>query len=233
MAAYRQTNVEGTLNLARQAAMAGVQRFVFVSSIKVNGESTAPGLPFSPESHPEPLDPYGVSKWEAEQELFKMASQFPKGIVILRLPLVYGPGVKANFFKLMTVVAKGWPLPFGAIRNRRSMIGQRNLVDLIWTCIEHPRAKNQTFLATDGPALSTTKLLQSLAVAFKKRSFLIPIPQSWMEFALKRLGKEDFAMRLCGNLEIDGRKNQDCLNWQAPYSFEDEIKNTVEGYQSL
>ena len=150
LAEYRKVNLDGTLNLARQSAAAGVKRFIFVSSIKVNGEQTSPGQPFQPENETKPFDPYGISKWEAEQGLQQIAAETGMEVVIIRPPLIYGPGVKGNFANLIKLVRKGLPLPLGAIHNRRSMIALDNLVDLIITCIDHPNAANQVFLASDG-----------------------------------------------------------------------------------
>ena len=161
LAEFRKVNVEGTLNLARQAVSAGVRRFIFISSIKVNGESTLPGRPYCAESAPEPMDPYGISKLEAEEGLRELAKETGLEVVIIRPPLVYGPGVKANFLSMMRWLSKGVPLPLGAICNSRSLVALDNLVDLIATCIEHPSAANQTFLVSDGEDLSTTQLLSS------------------------------------------------------------------------
>jgi len=159
LAEFRRINVEGTLNLARQAAMAGVRRFLFLSSIKVNGESTQPGFPFSEGDMPAPVDPYGVSKYEAEQGLQQIASETGMEVVCIRPPLVYGPGVKANFLSMMRWVSRGLPLPLGAIHNQRTLVALDNLVDLIVTCLFHPAAANQVFLAGDGEDLSMTGLL--------------------------------------------------------------------------
>lgn len=179
LSAFRAVNVEGTLNLARQAAAAGVQRFIFISSIKVNGEGTAPGSAFTADDEPAPADPYGVSKMEAEQGLRKLALETAMEVVIIRPVLVYGPGVKANFFNMMRWLDKGIPLPFGAIYNSRSLVALDNLVDLVLTCIVHPAAANQTFLVSDAEDLSTTVLLSKMAKALNKPARLIPIP-AWM-----------------------------------------------------
>lgn len=162
LAEFRKVNVDGTLNLARQAVGAGVKRFIFISSIKVNGESTAPGKPYSAESQPAPVDPYGISKLEAELALRELAAETGMEVVIIRPPLVYGPGVKANFLSMMRWLSKGIPLPLGAIQNRRSLVALDNLVDLIATCVEHPAAANQTFMVSDGEDLSTRQLLRRM-----------------------------------------------------------------------
>ena len=162
LAEYRRVNVDGTLNLARQAAAAGVKRFIFISSIKVNGEQTPLGQPFTADDRPVPEDAYGISKWEAEQSLQQLAAKTGMELVVIRPPLVYGPGVKGNFASMIKLVAKGLPLPFGAIHNQRSLVAIDNLVDMIITCIVHPAAANQVFLAGDGHDLSTTELLRGV-----------------------------------------------------------------------
>ena len=176
LAEFRRVNVEGTLNLARQAVEAGVQRFIFISSIKVNGEGTILGQPYTAEDQPAPVDPYGISKREAEDALRQLASETGMEVVIIRPPLIYGPGVKANFQSMMRWLDKGIPLPLGAIHNQRSLVALDNLIDLIVTCIHHPAAANQIFIAGDGEDLSTTELLQRMAAALGKKAWLIPVP---------------------------------------------------------
>ena len=176
LAEFRKVNVEGTMNLARQAVEAGVQRFIFISSIKVNGESTLLGHPFTTKDEPTPDDPYGVSKREAEDALRQLARDTGIEVVIIRPPLIYGPGVKANFHTMMRWLEKGIPLPLGAIHNQRSLVALDNLIDLIVTCIRHPAAANQIFLAGDGEDMSTTELLQRISVALGKKARLIPVP---------------------------------------------------------
>lgn len=227
MAEYRKVNTEGTLNLARQAAQAGVKRFIFISSIKVNGESTAPGQPFTTEVKQPPQDPYAISKYEAEQGLRALAEHTAMEIVIIRPPLVYGPGVKANFASLVNIVAKGLPLPLGAIHNRRSMVYVGNLIDLIINCLSNPKAANKTFLASDDDDLSTTELLQGLALAMKKPSRLLPLPSSWLMTMTKLLGKPAIGERLCGNLQLDISDTKSCLGWTPPYSVAEGLKLTV------
>ncbi|MBM4127955.1 MAG: SDR family oxidoreductase [Nitrospira sp.] len=199
--AYREVNVNGTLNLARQAAQVGVGRFVFVSSIKVNGEATQPGQPFTADGVPSPLDPYGVSKLEAEQGLREIEAQTGMEVVIVRPPLVYGPGVKANFAAMMRWVARGIPLPLGAIHNARSMVALDNLVDLLVACLKHPAAAGQTFLVSDGQDVSTTELLRRTAQAMGKKALLLPVPASMLELGATLLGKRAVAQRLCGSLQ--------------------------------
>lgn len=230
LAEFRRVNVQGTLNLARQAAAVGVRRFVFISSIKVNGEATTLGLPFSADDMPAPLDPYGVSKMEAEQGLRKMAAETGMEVVIIRPPLVYGPGVKANFQTMMRWLGRGVPLPLGAINNRRSMVALDNLVDLILTCIDHPAAANQTFLVSDGEDLSTTQLLQRLGRALGKPARLIPVPSMFLKIGAALLGKPAIAQRLCGSLQVDISKAQQLLGWTPPLFVDEGLKRAAEGY---
>jgi len=223
-------NVEGTLNLAQQAVEAGVRRFIFVSSIKVNGEQTIDGAAFKVEDPPSPKDPYGISKWEAEQRLMALAKESGMEVVVIRPPLVYGPGVKANFLSMMCWLYKGVPLPFGAIQNRRSLVALDNLVDLIMICIEHPAAANQIFLVSDGEDLSTTELLQRTASAMGKKALLLPIPQCLLEFGLNITGKKALAQRLCGSLQVDISKTQEVLGWSPPVSVDEELHKTVTAF---
>ena len=226
--AYRQVNVAGTLNLARQAAQTGVHRFVFVSSIKVNGEATEHGQPFTAHDVPSPLDPYGVSKLEAEQGLREIEAQTSMEVVIVRPPLVYGPGVKANFAAMMRWVARGIPLPLGAIHNARSMVALDNLVDLLETCLKHPAAAGQTFLVSDGKDVSTTELLRRTAQAMGKKAFLLPVPASVLEWGATLLGKRAVAQRLCGSLQVDIDKTRHLLGWNPPLTLDQGLKKAVE-----
>lgn len=221
---YRKVNVDGTLNLARQAADAGVKRFIFISSIKVNGEQTQAGFRFNATDIPEPEDPYGVSKFEAEQVLLTLAQNTQMEVVIIRSPLVYGPGVKGNFANMINVVKKGIPLPLGAIHNRRSLVALDNLVDLIVTCIDHPLAANQVFLAADGQDLSTTELLKGLAKAMGQPSRLIPVPCCLLTLGANMLGKKTIAQKILGSLQVDISKAQDSLGWNPPLSVEEGLK---------
>lgn len=227
LAEFRRINVDGTLNLARQAARAGVKRFVFLSSIKVNGEGTAIGRPYTADDVPAPADPYGVSKQEAEQVLRALAAETGMEVVIIRPVLVYGPGVKANFRSMMSWLNKGVPLPLGAITNRRSLVALDNLVDLIVTCIHHSAAANQTFLVSDGEDLSTTDLLRRMAVALGRPARLLPVPAAWLEMAAAVLGKRAIAHRLCGSLQVDIRKTRECLAWEPPYCVDDALRKTA------
>ncbi len=227
--AYRLVNVEGTLNLARQAAIAGVRRFVFVSSIKVNGEVTPPGRPFTADDEPAPMDPYGVSKLEAEQGLRELEAKVGMEVVIVRPPLVYGPGVKANFASMMRWLMWGVPLPFGAIHNARSLVALDNLVDLLVTCLKHPSAAGQTFLVSDGEDVSTSELLRSTAQAMRKKAVLVPIPAFMLETGAALLGKRSVALRLCGSLQVDIEKTRRLLGWTPPLSLDQGLKKAVEG----
>jgi len=226
---YRLVNVEGTLNLARQAAAAGVLRFVFISSIKVNGEATPHGQPFTPDELPAPLDPYGVSKLEAEQGLRELEANTGMEVVIVRPPLVYGPGVKANFASMMRWVARGVPLPLGSIHNARSMVALDNLVDLLVICLKHPAAAGQTFLVSDGEDLSTTELLRRTARAMGKQALLLPVPASLLETGAAMLGKRGVAQRLCGSLQVDIDKTRRLLGWNPPLTLDQGLKKAVEG----
>ena len=229
LAEFRAVNVEGTLNLGRQAAAAGVKRFVFISSIKVNGEGTKPGQIYKESDHSDPNDPYGISKFEAEQGLRQIAADTGMQVVIIRPPLVYGPGVKANFAALMNAVERGWPLPLGAIHNQRSLVALDNLVDFIITCINHPNAANQTFLVSDGHDLSTSELIRTMAKAAGVPARLIPVPVPMLQLVGRLLGKGDAVQRLCGNLQVDISKARNLLNWSPPISVEEGIRRAMMG----
>ena len=229
LAEFRRVNVEGTLHLARQAAAVGVKRFVFVSSVKVNGEATLPGRPFTADDVPAPLDPYGVSKMEAEQGLHQIAAQTGMAVVIIRPPLVYGPGVKANFAALMRAMQRGWPLPLGAVHNQRSLVALDNLVDFIVTCLSHPQAANQTFLVSDGHDLSTTELVRGLARAAGVPARLLPVPVWALQAGAALLGKGDAVQRLCGNLQVDISKARSLLGWLPPVSVDEGLRRAMAG----
>lgn len=222
---FREVNTYGTLNLAQQAADAGVKRFIFISSIKVNGESTELGLPFKSDDNFVPTDPYGLSKYEAEVGLREIAARTGMEVVIIRPPLVYGPGVKANFASMMKWVNKGIPLPLGSVNaNKRSLVYLDNLVDLIVTCIDHPNAANQTFLVSDDHDVSTTELLREMARGDGRRSRLIPVPVGVMQFAANLVGKGAVAARLFGSLQVDIEHTKKVLNWSPPVSFSEGIR---------
>jgi nucleoside-diphosphate-sugar epimerase len=227
LAEFRRVNVQGSLNLARQAAAAGVRRFVFVSSIKVNGETTQLGQPFTADDAPAPLDAYGISKMEAELGLRQLAAQTGMELVIIRPPLVYGPGVKANFAAMMRWLRRGVPLPLGAIHNQRSLVALDNLVDLIVTCLTHPAAANQTFLVSDGEDVSTTELLRRMGQAMGCPTRLIPVPVTWLKLAATMVGKHDVAQRLCGSLQVDIAKTRELLGWCPPLTLGEGLKRTA------
>ncbi|MFH1215342.1 MAG: SDR family oxidoreductase [Pseudomonadota bacterium] len=230
LAEFRRVNVEGTLNLARQAAKAGVKRFVYLSSIKVNGEQTLPGQFFTEEDVPAPLDPYSISKYEAEEGLRNLAQKTGIEVVIIRPPLVYGPGVKANFLNMMHWLYKGVPLPLGAIHNRRSLMALDNLVDFVITCLDHPAAANQVFLVSDGEDLSTTELLRRMGLALGRPARLIPVPVSLLTAGAALLGRRDMAQRLCGSLQVDISKVRTLLGWKPPISVDEVLRRTAQGF---
>jgi len=230
LAAFREVNVEGTLNLARQAARAGVGRFVFLSSVKVCGEETDLGHPFTEDMAHKPDDPYALSKYEAEQGLLALAAETGMEVVIIRPPLVYGPGVKANFLSLLRVLDKGLPLPLGALANRRSLVYLENLVDFIILCLEHPAAANEVFLVSDGEDMSTSELLRRMARALGRPARLIPVPQGLLAAGLAMVGKREIARRLCGSLQVDIGKARQVLSWQPPYSVDYGLRQTARWF---
>lgn len=223
LAEFRRVNVAGTLNLARQAAAAGARRFVFISSIKVNGEQTPASQPFKADDRPAPLDSYGISKLEAELGLQQIARETGMEYVVIRPTLVYGPGVKANFLAMMRWLDKGVPLPFGAIHNHRSLVALDNLVDLITLCLTHPAAANQVWLVSDGEDVSTSGLLRRMAQALGRPARLIPVPQAWLEMGARILGRRDLAQRLFGNLQVDITKTRTQLGWTPPVALDQAL----------
>ena len=230
LAAFRRVNVDGTMQLARQAAEAGVRRFVFISSIKVNGEGTQPGAPYRADDPPQATDPYGVSKLEAEQQLLALARSSHLEVVIIRPVLVYGPGVRANFRSMLGWLRRGVPLPFGAIANRRSLVALDNLVDLILTCVSHPSAANQVFLVSDGEDLSTPELMRRIAAAMGRAAMLIPVPVGLLRAMLSLAGLGAEGRRLCGSLHVDIEKTRAMLGWTPPVRFDRAIAETVDDY---
>lgn len=228
---FRRVNVEGTASLARKAAAHGVRRFVFLSSIKVNGELTGAGQPFTATDAPSPEDPYGVSKCEAEQMLWQIATETGMEVVVLRPPLVYGPGVKGNFIRLMRVIDKQLPLPLGAIQNQRSLIYLDNLVDAIRVCLTHPKAAGKTFLVSDGEDVSTPELIRRVAAALGRRPLLLPIPVSWMKWAGAFLGKRAAVDRLLGSLCVDMIPLREELGWNPPYTMQAGLEATAQWYR--
>ncbi|WP_234495048.1 UDP-glucose 4-epimerase family protein [Vibrio maritimus] len=229
---YRKTNTDLTLALAQRAAEQGVKRFVFISSIKVNGESTR-DVAFGADDLPNPSDDYGVSKAEAEQKLMSLANSSNLEVVVVRPPLVYGPGVKANFVSLYKLAGKGFPLPLGCMdSNRRSLVSIYNLVDFIITCIETPNAANQVFLVSDGEDVSTRRLVEILARAQGKSPWMVPIPLIAFELLGKLTGKAAVIERLTGSLQVDIQKNQHMLNWLPPYTMEQSLQLMLDELKS-
>jgi nucleoside-diphosphate-sugar epimerase len=225
----RAVNVQGTLNFARQAAAAGVKRFIFISSIKVNGESSLLGRPFRDDDTPAPEDPYGISKHEAEQALHQVARETSMEVVIIRPPLVYGPGVKANFALMTQWLARGLPLPFAAVTdNRRSLVSLDNLVDLIIVCASLPAAGNQTFLVSDGQDLSTADLLVRMGVALGKPARLFHLPTSLLKLIAIATRSLGVYRRLCGSLQVDTRKTRHMLGWTPPLSVDEGLSRAFK-----
>ncbi|MDD5226635.1 MAG: SDR family oxidoreductase [Candidatus Omnitrophica bacterium] len=232
LAEYRVINVDGTMNLARQAAQAGVKRFIFISSIKVNGESTQPGLPFTANDSPAPIDAYGISKWEAEQALQSITKESRMEIVIIRPPLVYGPGVGANFLRLLKLAGSGLPLPLGSIKNLRSLIYVGNLCDMISKCLTHPAASGETFLVADDQDISISMLLRMLAAAQNKKAWLLPMPESILRLAGRLTGRSAEIERLCCSLQLDISHTKQMLEWTPPFTIDEGIRETVKAYVS-
>jgi nucleoside-diphosphate-sugar epimerase len=232
LAEFRAVNATATATLALAAAKAGVRRFIYLSSIKVHGEKTSHDSPYQETDQLTPLDPYGISKWEAEQQLRSIAAQTGLEVVIIRPPLIYGPRVKANFLQMMKVVQKDIPLPLGAIRNRRSLIYVENLVDAIQAAIIHPAAANETFLVSDGADLSTPQLIRHIAPSLNKSPKLLPIPVSCLRFIGKLAGKSAAIERLTGSLVVDSSKIRHRLNWTPPYTVDQGLKATAEWFKS-
>ena len=228
---FRKVNVAGTMNLARQAALAGVKRFIFISSIKVNGEQTNIGRPFTAGQIPAPSDPYGVSKYEAEMGLRALSEETGMEVVIIRSPLVYGPGVKANFLSIMKWLELGVPLPLGGMtKNLRSFVFLDNLVDLIVTCISHPAAANQTFLVSDDKDLSTTALLEKMAIVMGRPSRLFAVPAILISLGARLIGMPDISQRLSGSLQVEIKKTKDLLGWSPPVSMDEGLRQTAEHF---
>ncbi|HFQ5220685.1 TPA: UDP-glucose 4-epimerase family protein [Vibrio vulnificus] len=228
---FRTVNTAGAMNLARQAAEAGVKRFIFVSSIKVNGQSTTGKQAFTVQDALLPEDPYGVSKAEAEEQLIALGKETGLEIVIIRPPLVYGEGVKANFASLMNLVSKGIPLPFGCItNNKRSLVSVENLVDLIITCIDHPKAVNQVFLVSDDHYVSTSEMVKEMAIALGKPSWQIPVPAYCYKLVGKLFDKNDVVDRLTGSLQVDISHTKETLGWTPPQTLQEGFKKTAEAF---
>lgn len=232
LAEFRRVNVEGTLRLARQAASAGVRRFVYLSSIKVNGEFTAPGKPFVAGDRPAPQDPYGVSKLEAELGLQAVGLDTGMEVVILRLPLVYGPGVGGNFMRLIKLVDRRFPLPFGSVSNRRSLIFLGNLVEAIEVCLTHPAAAGKTYLVSDEPAVSTPELIEKIGRALGRTPRLLPVPPVLLQWVARLAGKSAEVARLLGTLEIDNSQIRKDLDWRQRKSMQEGLQITADWYRS-
>jgi len=227
---FRKVNTNVTLNLAKQAAEIGVKRFVFISSVKVNGEKTYLDKPFKPDDDFVPCDPYGLSKYEAEKGLMALSKETSMEVVIIRPPLIYGAGVKANFASMIRWMDKGIPLPFGAVHNQRSLVALDNLVSFIICCISHPKAANEIFLISDGEDVSTTQLLKKVADALGKKTMLIPIPVGLMKLVAKLMAKSGMANRLFASLQVDSSKAHDLLAWEPVISMEEQLQKTVDAY---
>jgi len=221
---FRRINVDATENLARQAASSGVKRIVYLSSIKVNGERNAvAGRPFREEDTPAPIDAYGISKLEAENALKKISAQTGLEVVVIRPVLVYGPGVKGNFSTLLRAVSKGWLLPFGSIRNMRSFVSLDNLVDLILSCVTHPKAANETFLASDGDDISTSELIRRVSISLDRPARLLPVPPVLLKMVAAIMGRGDMMGRLCDSLQVDISKARRITGWHPPRKMEETL----------
>ena len=222
--AYRQINVKGALNLARKAAQSGVKRFIYLSSIKVNGEEATQQTPFTADDQIHTDDPYGLSKYEAEQALMKLADETGLEVVIIRPVLIYGPNVKANFKSMVSLATKKIPLPIGCLDNKRSMVSVFNLTDLIHICMTHPKANREVFLASDQDDISVKQLFEKLAKWQNNQLLMLPVPKSLIIFLASLAGKRAVASRLCSELLVDTTKNTQLLGWTAPYSVDESLE---------
>ena len=227
---FRRVNVQGTEHLARSAVASGVKRFVYVSSIKVNGEETLGGKSYAERDMPMPQDAYGISKWEAEQALHRVAEETGLEVVIVRPPLVYGAGVKGNFAQLLSVLARGIPLPLASIKNHRDLIYVGNLVDALVACATHSNAAGQTYLVSDGEGVSTPDLIRNLANALGKSNVVFPFPMSVMRFCAGLFDKSSALDRLTQSLQVDSSKIRKELGWQPPYTMQQGLKATADWY---
>lgn len=221
--AYRQTNVQGTLNLAQKAVQSGVKRFIYLSSIKVNGEQTTTQA-FCPNDDVHTNDPYGLSKYEAEQALLALSQRTGLEVVIIRPVLIYGPNVKANFKSMVNLASKKLPLPIACLDNKRSMVSVYNLADLIHTCMTHPNANREVFLASDQDDISVKQLFEKLAKYQNNQLLMLPVPKSLINFLASLVGKKAVASRLCSELVVDTTKNTQILGWTAPYNVDTSLE---------
>lgn len=226
---YHQINTLGTINLARQCIQHGVKRFIFISTIKVLGEGK--NKPYRIDDLASPADAYAISKWEAEQALWQIAAETEMEMIVLRPPLVYGPGVKGNFLRLLQAIDNRRPLPFGAIRNRRSLICLGNLIDIIQLCLTHPHAANKTYLVSDGDDVSTPELIRRVADALGRKPFLVPVPVSWIRWAGTILGRQATVDRLLSSLTVDITPLQAELGWHPPYTMQTGLATTAQWYR--
>lgn len=229
LTAYRNINVHGTERLARQAAELGVKQFVFMSSVKVNGEESS--RPYTEFDAPAPIDSYGISKMEAELKLRTIAAETRLALVILRPPLVYGPGVKANFLKLLQAVDRGRPLPFASVKNKRSLIYVENLVDAIVSCVRHPKASGQTYLVSDGEDVSTPELIRMISVLLQMPPRLFSVPEIFLHIAARITGKRSMMDRLVGSLTVDSAKIREELDWHPPFTLPEGLGETVAWFR--
>ncbi len=233
LSAYRSVNVAGTRRLAEQGSALGLRRLVYLSSIKVNREQTTRGMQLLSSDSPAPEDPYGVSKWEAEQALWAVSKRTGLEVVVIRPPLVYGPGVKGNLLRLLRLVERGVPLPLGAVHNKRSLVGLSNLMDLLLCCAKHPAAAGKTFLASDGHDLSTPQFIRLIAEGMNKPSLLVPVPVALLQAVSTLLGKRDEIARLVSSLQVDTSQTVAELAWTAPVSVEDGVREMALWYSGL
>lgn len=227
---YVSANVDVTKKLAQSASRTGVKRMILMSSVKVNGESTTIDTPFTPQDVPNPQDPYGRSKTQAEQALWEVASTSELEGVVIRPPLVYGPGVRANFASLIGIVNRGIPLPLGSIQNKRSFISIDNLINCIATALQSSNASGQTFLVSDGNDLSTSELIRSIASALHKSPNLVPFPPALLKLAATTAGKRSAYDRLCGSLTVDIALTKQKLSWTPPFTVQDSLQRTVDAF---
>jgi len=231
LAAFREVNLKGTARLAGMAAQSGVRRFIYMSSVKACGENRR--LPYSEDDQPEPQGPYGISKWEAEQALHKIADKTGLEVVVIRPPLVYGPGIKANFLRLFKIIERGVPLPLAGVENRRSLIYMENLVEAVLKCILHPKASGETYFVSDGIDFSTPELIRKIAAAMGKPARLFYSPSFLLKAAGTFLCKSGQVDRLTGSLTVDSAKIREELNWKPKYSIDKGLAETARWYKAL